>query len=457
MIKKSGFKRILLIVPPFYRFMGGKNNWINLGLSYIGAVLDENGYHVRIYNADHEERDQDIGLEEVFKSHKKYLDTLNNPSHFIWQEISEKIKEFHPDLVGITIVFSSTLKTVEHIAQLVKQYDRGIKIVVGGAHATIVPVETLKYEFFDYLIRGEGEYAMLELVQGKALLEIEGLCYKDERGEIVYNASRKLIEDLDKLPFPKLELQLIPIKDANKDFGVISTSRGCPMRCVFCSSPKLWGRKVRHRSVHNVIMEIKQRYYKHGVRKYYFSDDNSNIDKSYAKELYRDIIDNGLEIEFICEANIGRFDQELLGLMKTAGCKRLKFGMESGCDRILKLMKKGITVSQIRRTCALAKKVGIDYTLYVMLGLPTETLDEMYQTLALVKELDPKYVSLSVAIPQLGTELYEMALSMGIRIPSAQEKFYHQSPFTVLNPNVDYSIIGKFLSINKEKDKVRVI
>jgi len=458
MTKDNRFQRILLIVPPFYRLIGGKNNWINLGLSYIGAVLDEQGYYIRIYNADHEDRECDVSLEEVFKGHQKYIEVVNNESNPIWQEISDKIREFRPDLVGISIVFSATLKTVKHIARIVKQYNSEIKVVVGGPHATIAPEETLSYKFFDYLVRGEGEYTLLELVQGKELTKIEGLSYKNEKGEIIHNFPRKFIENLDELPFPKLGLQYIPIKEPNENFGVIATSRGCPNRCVFCSSPKLWGRKVRHRSIDNVLEEIKQRYYKHGVCKYYFSDDNFNLDKKYAKKLCRAIINSGLKIEFICEVIIGRFDRELMELMKAAGCKRLKFGMESGSDRILKLMKKGINVEQIRQTCALAKEVGIDYTIYVMLGMPTETLEEMHQTLELAKELDAKYISLSIAMPQLGTELYEMALSMGISVPTADwEEFYHQSSGTVLNSNVDYNIIEEFLTLNKKEDKERTI
>lgn len=458
MTKDNRFQRILLIVPPFYRLMGGKNNWIHLGLSYIGAVLDEHEYYVRIYNADHEDQERDISLEEVFEGHQKYIDAVNNPSNPIWQKISDKIREFRPDLVGITIVFSATLKTVEKIAWIVKQYNRDIKVVIGGPHATIAPEETLKCEFFDYLVRGEGEYTLLELVQGKDLAKIEGLHYKDEKGKIIHNPQRKFIENLDELPFPKLNLQLIPINDPNENFGVISTGRGCFKRCIFCSDPILWGRKVRHRSIDNVLEEMKQRYYKYGVHKFYFSDAQFNILKKYTKVLCRAIINSGLKIEFFCEVGIRGFDRELMELMKAAGCKRLKFGVESGSERILKLMKKGISVEQIRQICALAKEVGIDYTIYVMIGIPTETLEEMHQTLELAKELDAKYVSLSVATPQLGTELYEMALSMGVSVPTTDwEEFYHQSSSTVLNSNVDHNIIEEFLTLNKKEDKERTI
>jgi len=452
--RERDIQKILLVVPPFYRLIGGKNNWVHLGLSYVGSVLNKYGYEVKIYNADHGLQDKDIDLRGVFDGYERYEEAVNDPCHPIWQEILRGIEQYPPDLLGITIVFSATLKSVQNIATMVKQHDNTIKVVVGGPHATLAPDQTLSSPFFDYLVRGEGEQTLLELVQGRELAKIDGLSYKDNNGKIIHNPDRKFIENLDELPFPDPSLQLIPLRNLNENFGVISTSRGCPMRCVFCSDPRLWGRRVRHRSIGNVIDEISQRYYRHGVQKYYFSDASFNLNKNYAKELCRAIVANNLKIQFYCEATIGFFDRELMELMKEAGCIRLKFGMESGSDRILKLMKKGINVAQIRETCSLAKEVGIPYTLYVMIGMPSETLEEMHQTLNLAKELDAEYVSLSIATPQIGTELYEIAIARGIRIPSdSWESFYHQSSGTVLNNNVTPSLIEEFLALNEEEGK----
>lgn len=453
-MKDAGFKNMLLVVPPFYRLMGGRNNWIHLGLSYIGSVLNKYGYRVKIYNADHGFQDKDIDLRGVFDAYDRYREIVNDLHHPIWQEILERIEQYSPDLLGITIVFSATLKSAENIAKMVKHYDNKTKVVVGGPHATLAPSETLESEFFDYLVRGEGEQLLLELVQGADFTTISGLSYKDDQGKIIHNPDRRFIENLNELPFSDPRLQLIPLGDLNENFGVIATSRGCPKRCVFCSSPRLWGRKLRYRSISNVIAEMSQRYHEYGVRKFYFSDDNFNLNKNYAKELCRALIANNLKIEFFCEANIGSFDRELMELMKEAGCIRLKLGMEAGTDRILKLMKKGITVAQIRETCSLAKEVGIDYTLYVMIGMPSETLEEMRQTLELAGEMDANYVSLSVATPQVGTELHEMAAAQGIRIlPESWESFYHQSRGTVLNSNVTRSLIEEFLALNEQEGK----
>ena len=451
---QGSIQKILLVVPPFYRLMGGRNNWIHLGLSYIAATLNKQGYEVKIYNAGHGTQDKDIDLGGVFDAYDRYREVINDLGHPIWQEILETIEQYSPDLLGITIVFSATLKSVENIARMVKQRVKQVKIVVGGPHATLAPNETLKSEYFDYLVRGEGEQTLLELAQDKKLMDIDGLSYKDDQGRIIHNPDRRFIENLDELPFPDPCLQLIPLGDMSENFGVIATSRGCPKRCVFCSSPRLWGKRVRHRSIDNVFAEMSQRYYAHGVRKFYFSDDSFNLDINYGKKLCRAIIDSNLKIQFFCEANIVPFDKELMELMKEAGCIRLKFGMESGSERILKLMKKGTNAAQIRETCSLARQVGIPFTLYVMIGMPTETVEEMHQTLNLVREVDADYVSLSVATPQIGTELCEMAEAMGIKpLPESWESFYHQSKGTVLNSNVTPSLIEEFLALNEEKGK----
>ena len=208
------------------------------------------------------------------------------------------------------------------------------------------------------------------------------------------------------------------------------------------------------RSIDNIIAELNMRYHEYGVKQYYFSDDNFNLSKKYAKDLCRAIIANNLKIRFFCEVNLIQFDKELMELMKEAGCVRLKLGMESGNDRILKLMKKGTTVERIRKTCALAKDAGIPYTLYTMIGMPSETLEEMRDTLELARELDADYVSLSVATPQVGSELYHMAAREGKELPPDNpDVIYFQRTGSFLNENITPDIIEEFLSLNDREGK----
>jgi anaerobic magnesium-protoporphyrin IX monomethyl ester cyclase len=166
----------------------------------------------------------------------------------------------------------------------------------------------------------------------------------------------------------------------------------------------------------------------------------------------------GLNLEWICEAQLKSFTREVVEAMRAAGCRRIKLGVESGCNRILKLMKKGTNKDMIRKVVRMIKDVGVEVTLYVLIGMPTETREEMMETYELMEELDPTYVSLSVASPQYGTPLFGMMQEMNI--PFTKDDWlehFHQSYSTILNPNVDEAIISKFLDLNERKGFRRTI
>lgn len=450
--------RVLLIIPPFYRLLGGHNNWLSLGAAYIGAILDNNGLEVKIYNTDQVNNAKELNLREIFEGNNIAKSILNDDSHPLWEEIIETVKDYNPDIVGISINFTMIAKAGLKIAELIKRWNPNIKVVVGGPHASIVPNETLSDGSIDFLVRHEGEYTMLELVQGKDIASIRGLSYKDTDGRIIHNEDRNFIENLDKIPFPKLELQLKKIPDPENNFGIMATSRGCPFSCIFCTSPKLWGKRVRFRSISNVIEELKRKYYNYGIKKYYFSDDNFNLERERTILLCREIIKSKVDIEWSCEAQIRNFSKDILEVMRDAGCRRIKLGVESGSDRILKLMKKATTKEQIKKVVKLIKEVGIDITIYVLIGMPTETMDEMLETYYFIEELDPSYISLSVASPQYGSELFDIMQERGISFSKKDwSEYFHQSYKTVLNSMVNRDIIDKFLSFNEEKGFARTI
>jgi anaerobic magnesium-protoporphyrin IX monomethyl ester cyclase len=450
--------RTLLIVPPFFRLLGGQNNWVNLGPAYLGAMLDSHGFEVKIYNTDYLDENKDLNLREVFEGNKIYREIMADENHPLWKEILDEIKAYNPDLVGISINFTMIAKASGKIAKLIKEWNPNVKIVVGGPHATIVPDETLSDENIDFLIRHEGEYALLELVQGKDHREIEGLGYKDDNGKLIHNPDRNMIENLDVLPFPKLELQLKDVKVPEENFGVIATSRGCPFQCIFCASPGIWKGGVRYRSIKNVMKELRWRYENYGVKKFYFNDDNFNLNKERTFDLCNAIMEEGLNIDWICEGQIRTITREILEVMKAAGCKRLKLGIESGNNRILKLMKKGTTKEQIREKIKLIKEVDIDLTIYIIIGMPSETKEEMMETYDFVEEIAPSYLSLSVASPQYGTTLFDMMQETNISFTKDDWlEHFHQSYKTILNDKVDDEIIDKFLSYNDKKGFARTI
>lgn len=319
--------KILLIQPNYRRIYAyAKNKEITpifppFGLAYIAAVLKKNNIPVKILESN------------VFD--------LNH------EQIKKEIIEYHPDFVGIT----STTSMIEESHEIALLCDKKIKVIIGGVHASSLPEETLeKFERFDFLVRGEGEFAMLELVQKKPLEKIKGLSYRKNK-KIKHNPLRELNNNLDDLPFPTREL--LPMskyfsagaKQVPSDY--ILSSRGCPYQCIFCADHLVHGRKFRFRSPENIIKEVEELYNK-GVRDWDFIDDNFTLINERVEKFCDLMIQKGLnkEMTWRCANGIrvDRITPELLKKMKQAGCYMVSLGIESGNEQILKNMKKDINL-----------------------------------------------------------------------------------------------------------------
>lgn len=430
--------------------MGSHHNGINLGLSYIAAVLKENNHNVCVYNADYVDSENYLNQRQIFENYNTYRQIINDLSNPIWNEVGENIRKFGPDIVGITM-FTANYKVAKIIAGIARELNREVKIVVGGVHPTLDPEGTLRNGEFDYLVRGEGEFTFLELVGGKDVSEIAGLSYKD-KGKIVHNSSRPFIKDLDSLPFPSRDLFLN--NTSNIDYGNIITGRGCPYSCIYCASKKIWDRKVRFRSPDNVIRELIYLKEKFNSPLLYFVDDTFTLKKDRAKEICKGIIERNLDLKWKCDTRVDCIDYELVDLMKQAGCIRIKIGVETGSERIMKKIKKGLTKDKIRKGVEIIKEVGLPLTAYLMAGFPGETNDDIRQTIQFGKEIDADYYSLSIVAPYLGTEIYDEFINSGNKIDKEHwEYFYHQSNYMILNNNIDPELIEEFLALNERPGK----
>jgi len=441
-------KRILLVKPPFYRLMKSHFNGLDLGLAYIAAVLNKNGFEVRIYNTDYVADGKLASLEELFDNYKVYKEAINDEKNAIWQEVKEKIRKFNPDVLGISM-FTGAYKSAKIVARLAKEVNPEMKIAVGGPHPTLSPVETLvKNSEFDYAVRGEGEYAFLELAEGVLLEQINGLSYRKD-GNIINNPEREFIDNLDELPFPARNLFI----DGNNgvDLSNIATGRGCPYACKFCASPKLWKRKARLRSPDNVIAELEELVNKYGQKTISFVDDTFTLKRDRTVEICNKIIEKKLNIAWRCDTRADRLDEDLIILMKKAGCICIKIGVESGSERMLKWMQKFETKDQIRKAVKLIKKHGISLTTYFMAGFPTETNDDLRQTIDFAKELESDYYSLGIVSPYYGTDIYFMLKEEGkLKNEEDWEYFFHQSSKGMeYNKNLDPKLVEEFLSITK--------
>lgn len=219
--------RVLLIDPPFYRFIGYYNRYFPLGLASLATTLQRKGHEVLIYDADRNVSPSRMNFTFLEESYPLYLNALIDSNHPVWREMGETLRSFRPDAVGITIwttFAASAFKT----AQLCKEYDRGIPVIAGGPHCTIRPDEVMRVcADIDFLVRGEGEETLAELIEslsrhkaGAMPANVRGITYR-HNGQVIHTCDRKLIPDLDAIGFPARDLLLNKRSYDSEDMGVV--------------------------------------------------------------------------------------------------------------------------------------------------------------------------------------------------------------------------------------------
>jgi len=339
-------------------------------------------------------------------------------------------------VVGITAM-TFTLIDVFKTAEIIKKVDQNIKIVLGGPHVNIYPTETMNNKNIDFLVLGEGEAPFKELLDNlddiEQLKQIKGLVFRDDDSIVINTGVRNLIMDLDSVPHPKRDL--LPYK---KYYSIIAkknptttmfTSRGCPYRCIFCDRPHL-GKIFRARSAENVVSEMIE-IKKMGIKEIFIYDDTFTIDRSRVVKICELILNKNIKLNWDIRARVNTIDEDLLKLMKLAGCERIHYGVEAGTKKILKILRKDITVEQVRTAFKLTKKVGIETAGYFMIGSPNETMADIKETINLAKEIFPDYIHFSVLTPFPATELYFRGLQEGVIKNDYWREF-------ALNPRIEF-------------------
>ncbi|MAG10939.1 hypothetical protein CMI44_01340 [Candidatus Pacearchaeota archaeon] len=361
-----------------------------LGLAYIAAVLQKGKIPVKILEA--------------------------NANDFNHEQIKKQIMEYSPDVVGIT----ATTSLIEEAHEIAKFCPRKIKVIIGGIHASSMPQETLeKFDRFDYLVRGEGEFTMLEFIQKKPLSKIEGLSYREEE-KIIHNPSRELNDKLDDLPFPARDLLpmekyfSVGAKQTPSDY--ILSSRGCPYQCIFCADHLVHGKKFRFRSPENMIQEVEE-LYKRGVKDWDFVDDNFTLIMDRVEKFCDMMIEKGLnkKMSWRCANGIrvDRITPELLRRMKKAGCYMVSLGIESGNEQILKNMKKSIDLNKVRLAVKWCKEAGIETRGLFMFGNLGENKQTMEDTINFAKSLDIDTATFHITIPFPNTDYWKIIKKEG--------------------------------------------
>lgn len=379
-----------------------------MGLTYLAAILEKHGYHVEILDVPV------LGLS--------------------YKQIKDELKKRKPDLVGITAT-TAMINSALQVAKIVKDVLPESIVILGGVHVTFAYETTMKENpFVDITCIGEGEYTLLELTQtlekGGNLKNVKGIVYR-KNGKLLKTQPRPLIENLDELPFPARHLLPMDKYKAfgeNMILGTILTSRGCPFNCIFCSSSLLFGKKFRARSPKNVVDEIEQFQKAYKTRHVEFVDDTFTFDKKRAEEICKEIVDRKLDIRWVCSCRVDLIDKELMQTLRKAGCTMIYFGVESGVQRVINLMRKGIRLEQAENVMRWAREVGIETVASFVFGIPGETWEDAIQTIRFAKKLNPDYVQFSIATPFPGTELYQIAKREGLLLTEDWSKY------TVLKP-----------------------
>jgi len=330
------------------------------------------------------------------------------------------LKKSNPDLVGVTVL-TPMYKRAKETVELARKACPYATIILGGPHATIFPQETLKdIENADFILVGEGERTITELLNaiedGRGFNLVKGIVYR-RKGEIKITKPREYIKNLDDVPLPLRGLlpmqkyKPAPTYYQRLPSHIMLVSRGCPYHCVYCS--KIFGNTYRHNSIPRVIEEMKVLIYKYKVKEIIFRDDTFTIDREFVKSLCEEIIKQNFKIKWTCMTRVNIVDEKLLNLMAKAGCWSIHYGVESGSQRLLDLIEKGIKLEQVKKAFEWTRKAGIEIKAFFMLGLPTETKEESLQTLKFIKECDADWVQVTITVPYPGTKLYTLAQQDG--------------------------------------------
>ncbi|MDD5038131.1 MAG: radical SAM protein [Dehalococcoidales bacterium] len=394
-----------------------------LGLALIGAVLEREGYQVNVVEAN------------VLKLQPEDVVPLVGDA----------------DVVGLTAM-TPTINMAAAIARHLKKAYPDLPIILGGAHATLLPKETLiAAPEVDIIINGEGEETIKELLRAlenkQPLVKVNGISYRKDNG-VVINPARLGSNDLDSLPF--LAYHLLPWRKYRPHpphgralpFAAIITSRGCPYRCSYCSKP-IFGNKFRSQSPDRVVEEVAYLNKRFGIKEFAFYDDVFTLDKKRAHDIADGIIRKGLKIYWTCETRVNLIDKELLRHIRQAGCYSIAYGIESGSPEILSTLDKGISLEQVEEAIRLSREADLQTIGYFMIGSPGESPQTIRQTIQLAKKLKLDFAQFAVTTPFPGTKLYELYLEGKKDANIPWESFVYAGSGREVTPVFDSSLLSR--------------
>ncbi|MDY7078730.1 MAG: radical SAM protein [Chloroflexota bacterium] len=414
---------------------GMEAGWISHGLASLGSAAKAQGFAVDLID----------------------LRALSS-----WDHFREVLAERDPDVIGLTMM-SVDYNPARQAIAIAKEVKPDVVTVVGGPHVTIALEDSLRIPHVDYLVTGEGEVTfpkLLRLIAGG-----DPPPYRVLRGET---------PDLDAIPLSDRSLFLdewrkwgydltspeVPfVKELPPPFATIIAGRGCIYNCAFCKPGEdyLFGKRTRRRSVDNIITELRMLVDRYHIASFMFHDDCLTEDRDWVMEFTDKYITEGFVMPFFCQsrADIIVKHEDMVARMAKAGLRGYFIGFESGNDRILKFIRKGTTAEQNRQAARLCRKYGISIWANYMLGLPTETREEVMDTVWLMKEIDPDYYSPAFFTPHPGTDLYDYVVEHGLSRITDYDS-YRRNPTEPKIKGQDYEFLRWAMAESQRRKPINV-
>ncbi len=357
-----------------------------LGLAYIASMLRQN-HEVKIIDS--------------------------NILNYTLEDVEKELRDFNPDIVGITSVTPSIYEAYK-VAEIAKKVSEDCTVILGGPHATFTPRQTLEEcKYIDVIVRGEGEETARELVEniekGAPLNEVKGISFRN-KNEIIDTEPRPFIKNIDDIPFPSRDLLPMHLYQFNGvKYTTMLTSRGCPFKCTFCSSSRLFGGYWRGRSPENVLEEMKTVYEKYGIRNIEIVDDTFTLNQERAEKICDGMIKEGLDIIWGASSRVDTLSKRLVEKMKKAGCWIIYLGIESGSQKILDAIGKRTTIEQAKEAVKIVRDAGIKVLGSFIIGFLQDTTETIKETIKFAKSLNLDYAQFSILTPYPGTPIFDYA------------------------------------------------
>ena len=394
-----------------------------LGLAYLAAYLERLEYRVEVIDM----------IAEGFENQEK-LENDRVRIGLADDQLIERTRQFKPDIIGISSLFSPQDKEIKYLADLLKLNFSSTPIIVGGAHPSCASEIVLRHPTIDYIIIGEGEKPMAELLRrlngGVSLDDQAAIGFKNADGVLHINKQFDFIENLDTLPMPAYHLfemakyfgkMSVQGERRTEKFLPMITSRGCPFLCTFCTANQVWGRRYRKRSPENIIQEMRFLKEKYSVEEIVFEDDNITLDMQRAEKLFDLMVESKLNLQWTVPNGIAAYalTPSLISKMKDSGCQKINFAIESGSQRVLsEVIKKPLNLDKVGALIKHSRHIGLEVGAFFIFGMPGETLEEVRETFRYIRKYKLLSANISVAFPLLGSKIYETVMANGYFVDS---------------------------------------